>query len=50
MAGTLDGVKKLHERETERERAERIRAEERKRHAKTTTEILKRRYGIIEED
>jgi hypothetical protein len=34
--------------ETEQQRVERIRVEERKRHAATTSDILKQRYGIEE--
>jgi hypothetical protein len=36
--------------ETEQARVERVRYEERKRHAERTAEELRNRYGIVDED
>jgi len=42
-------LQKLIVKETEQQRVERVRVEERKRHAALSTELLKQRYGIEEE-
>lgn len=46
MAATETPLQKLI---AEQQRVERVRAEERKRHAETTAALLRQRYGIEEE-
>jgi ribosomal protein L19E len=50
MAGTRDGVRKLIERETVKQKSERVAHEERKAHAARTAELLRARYGIAEDE
>ncbi len=46
MADQQHPVTKLIAHDTEQQRVERVRVEERKRHAKTTEAILKERFGV----
>jgi hypothetical protein len=50
MAQQETGLSKLIARETEQQRVEKIRNDERKAHARRTTEMLKDRFGVPDDD